>query len=845
MKKVLLLLVSVLLTFGLGACDLFDDPETILDCIEDPTGPDCDPNVLLADTVIANWDGSMEHVELVMDNMDFSGSMKQTITFDAVIDDEYQAVSINVEIVDSYVFGEFDKMHRLMTLTVVADGEENEVVTEMIYAEVETGVHVYVNIAGIKQLLVDQMETEVVEAMEALGLDEDWVQFKFDDTLANVIEIEVLKDMLVEVFYKEVGVNFFYDLQDEIELDLGFDFEAYGVDLGLFVDYILDENFVQAELLLENVQFDAMLAAFDVVVVADIVSGWLVENQVIVETALPLYDFSPQLVVLEATGFVAWYNQLEVHEQEFFMSMIEDSEALEMFLHHQEGDLAHFIVMEILNDEYNELQDMVGLDFDALVIAMDNLDYDAFFAEDFMLADLFQAIYDGQDAFDVYVAGLVATAPQTAAILAPFSETVMYLEDVKSLIDDLELGFDNLSMFAEYFTMEYYVQNNMATLGVEATVDNNVLTTITFDNYGTLANDLLDDVYWYLDSFSSFEMPYVDPINCPTSEECEIIPLDEIELELNNMGPIEASMLYNPASLDYMEITIDFADVINDYFTTLDGAPVNPIQVLELTIKVEEAATVTLPTQVSVANEVAEDFAKFSLFMYAYGVMEDLRWNLENGYEDLSFLVGATTSFEDAMIDASPAFDLDLSMVTVSGTAQDPVISIELFWIDGTNVFTSVITKLELEDVVGGGSGAPSAAEYQMYLAKVDPANYSTTKLFLMYLLDSGPELDSIMNPEKDRIWSDALAMENAAKLYCSQTSCTTYQQLSWSQLSPYVEALDVDYYELDDINVIVAEKSEQGWYITLEARGQGNFEFPNWIVPSFGGRDDVQEDWD
>ena len=847
MKKFLLLFVSLLAVFGLGACDVFDNPEDILDCIEDPSGPDCDPNILLADTVIANWDGSMEHVELVMDNMDFSESMTQTITFDAIIDDGYTTVNINLEMVDSYVFGEMNKMHRQMTQTMLIDGEEIVVSSEVLYVEVETGVHVYVNIADIRQLLADEMQTEVLDAMDAVGLTEDWVQFKFDDTLANVIEIEVLKEMLKEVFWKEVGANFFYDLQDEVELELGFDFGSYGVDLGLFVEYILDEDFVQAEALLDAVDFNTMLTDFDVVVVADVVSNWLVENQVAVELALPGYDFSGQLVVLETTGFVAWFNQLTVEEQDYFMMEVEDFDALEVFLHHQNGDLAHFIVMEILLDPESDLSEMDGLDFDALVDAMDALDYEAFYAEEIMLSELFQAIFDGQDAFDVYVAGLGTTAPQTASILAPFSETVMYLEDVFAFVEDIELGFENLSMFAEYFTMEYYVQNNMAVLDVEATEDNNVLTTITLDNYGTLANDLFNDFYWYMDSFNSFEMPYVAPVNCPVGEECEVVPLDEIENGLNQLGPIEVGMLYNPASLDYMEIKIDLANVLVELFNSegMDASD-NPIEKLEITIKVEEGATVTIPTNVSVANEIAEDFAKFSLIMYVWDVMDDVEYDIMNEYDDMDLLVGTTTSLTDAMIQLSPAFDHDLSMITVSGTVMDPVVSIDLYWIDGTRVFTDVITKLELEEVVGNDSGAPSAAEYQMYLAKIDPANYSTTKLFLMYLLDEDMDNYEVdFGWDAEWIYADALAVEAAAQLYCAQTSCDSNQVLTWGDVSPYVEGIDTNYYDLYDSNIVVAELYDGSWYIHLEASGQGNLEFPDWISPSDADPSYVSEDWD
>ena len=52
-----------------------------------------------------------------------------------------------------------------------------------------------------------------------------------------------------------------------------------------------------------------------------------------------------------------------------------------------------------------------------------------------------------------------------------------------------------------------------------------------------------------------------------------------------------------------------------------------------------------------------------------------------------------------------------------------------------------------------------------------------------------------IENTNKDAVVSDALAIENGARLYCAQSTCAPAQALTWNQVKPYVEGLtEADY---------------------------------------------------
>ncbi|KFZ26452.1 MAG: Fimbrial protein precursor [Candidatus Izimaplasma bacterium HR2] len=85
-----------------------------------------------------------------------------------------------------------------------------------------------------------------------------------------------------------------------------------------------------------------------------------------------------------------------------------------------------------------------------------------------------------------------------------------------------------------------------------------------------------------------------------------------------------------------------------------------------------------------------------------------------------------------------------------------------------------------------------------------------------------------IDNTQKDAILADAIAIENAANLFCAQTTCEAVgtETLTWAELSSYVTGIDgADYYEFDSVaspaadvtgDVIIATLTTNGWEIQL-----------------------------
>ena len=105
-----------------------------------------------------------------------------------------------------------------------------------------------------------------------------------------------------------------------------------------------------------------------------------------------------------------------------------------------------------------------------------------------------------------------------------------------------------------------------------------------------------------------------------------------------------------------------------------------------------------------------------------------------------------------------------------------------------------------------------------------------------------------IDNTQKDAIVADAIAVENAANLYCAQTTCTLTQELTWVLIEPYTKGIDATYYEFDLVasvgsddagDVVVAVQGSGLWTVTLTADTTGEYEWPA-AIPSQSSRTNV-----
>ena len=765
MKKIISLMLIGLFVVTLAACGgdtgTLDD---ILDCIGDPTAEGCedlipDPNddrtaeEILADTIIENFDGNLTHITALLELLDFGDSMEVETEFSFSVIEDGTTNYIHVVMIDNRVEDEDGiLLHRILNIDI----DEEEITIDLIFQEVPTGVHVFLNFEPIKQKMIENGDQEVIDGFDIIGINEDWLMFKFDDSLENMVEIEVIKDIFVSAFFEEFGDTFFYDLQYEIDLELTIDpISTYGIDIGLFVDYLIDEDFTSAELMLDTIDYENLVLDLDMNYLVPEIVILLTDNKV--ELDLAMFTTDVHIANIEALGTEAWLDSLTEDEIIILADILIDEFAAEgdpdvseMLTQYYAGTLDHYLVMLFLDDPdvAYELSMIPGFDSVAFTNIMDNLDYDAFYLEMVDVEGLFNAIYEGQAAFDLFVTDLAITAPEHASIFEAFSGIVVELEQYMSIVDDIDYAFENLSIFDEFFTLDYYLDNNILTTEIEVTDDFGILTTITLEPiaYVFIFQDLIDEAVVYLDGFQTFDLPYIEFINCPPGETCEPLPeYSELMIDLALLGEVEYTISYYPSNPGEVITKIDFTDFINKLVMMDETVTQEPVIELSLKVTVRENGTVTVPTEVSDINMIAEDFAKFSLSVLAYEALEDVSMYYMDNFGEFTLDFGDTRqldTFED-YLDLSLAFDLNMSYVEVGGSVLAPDYSIQLFWHDGTPVFTGPVGLVELLDVVGPGvDGPPTADIYQYYVDKVDAENFNMTKLLFVYIFN---ETDSLI----------------------------------------------------------------------------------------------------
>jgi predicted heme/steroid binding protein len=748
-----------------------DDPECEeppVDCAVTPDDPECDepvecetgyelvgedcvlidtrtPQEILADAIVANWDGSLEHVEAIWDTIGTNGAYQMETIYNLTVEEDGVTEQINIHMTDRYVDGPNMIIHRLIEVDFVDDHAEFEVLFE----ETDSGVKVYYNTSFLREMLItaeNDPNGEILEVLAALDADNEWFMFTFDDSLANMVELEVLKDMLQAAFIQEFGEDFFYDLQDELNLELDVDLDLdYSINLGMLFDYIYDNDWTNVETELNSWDVELLVSDLDAMyLVPEIVLelGYAEAGLLLID---PTIDVAAWVLELETNGTEAWVNSLTDEEILVLVEYYTDEEVVMVIGLVQTGELDDYLLEQLLEDPgfHDALMEVPGLDVVAFELALENLDLDALYLEDVDLSGLPEAVYEGQMAFDLFVAELALSAPEFASLLAPFSGTVQLGEDYKVYVDDAIYAFENLPMFEEYFTLDYYVDNDLLVYGIEVSDDVEIVTTVTLDASEStqLFIDLMGTVWEYGDGFESFAMPYVEFINCPAGMEClPFAEYAEILSNLNQLGDVELSYVYDPSNPESVTTVIDLTSIASSLHTM--GGNSGTIVNASITIIETDIDTFNAPTDVADVNAIAQEFAKFSLILNGYEYLEGVSEYYEENPTELPTMATdiPLSFFEDVY--PSYAFDHEMSFVTIGLDVSDPLnivynYEITLYWLDGTEVFDEAIGWDELYLNFGPGTGAPGRTEYLFFLDLVHDDNFSMTKLALVYLWEN------------------------------------------------------------------------------------------------------------
>lgn len=444
-------------------------------------------------------------------------------------------------------------------------------------------------------------------------------------------------------------------------------------------------------------------------------------------------------------------------------------EAFRAALELEEGP--EWVVNEIFSNPFiTEALVNLGMNplFDQTIIATNFMavDFDLLALEEIDVKALGTAIQAGPTAYAAYLVTLELTAPNSAAILEVLVPAVETAEPYMMYVDDMVYAFDGLSLLEDFIDPSYYL-DNILDIEVSATVDFQVLTVFDIDGlaYATLFNDLKTNFGSYLAGFDTMtDYPYDEDFVCldATDDDCDDLELNKITALLTTLQKTEGYMLMDPSDPTWFELEIDFTDLADGlvaynytniaaekgYIAHADNGDLTGVTEMIIMIRVEDEAVITLPLEsvTTDVNMVVQDVAKFAMTMEALEYLENIAaMYVDEGVTMLLELEDFTIYLEDIDdVEFSGAFDLELSFVSIEIPHINGVLnvtgkieySITLYWLDGTLVFDGPVGLLEVAGYMLDGD-LTSEAAFESMVGKVAEENWHTSKLFMVYLLDS------------------------------------------------------------------------------------------------------------
>lgn len=478
------------------------------------------------------------------------------------------------------------------------------------------------------------------------------------------------------------------------------------------------------------------------------------------------YDATQAIIDLQTVGYVDFMtNYLSEADVAVLMDALLYPFLEDLYQAIQDGEVAEFVVSTVFNDPH--VLDLLanapmGLPVDTSILAANMLaiDFDALVLENVDLEALLTAIYEGQTSFDAFVLALETSAPNSALILEVLSPAVSELQPYMAYVDDVQYAMDGLSVFEHYFTTDYWLNDSNMDMDLDVTDEFYVETIMTLDPimYQSVLQDLLDDLNTYLLGFNMLPFPYDENWECvdPLDENCEDMDISMIMAMLTQFGDLNVSVLIDPSDATWMEIQFDLTDFLdvlvaqgnawilddpeyvadpyNDIMTGINNATI--------TITMSEGGTIEYPTEVSNVNVIAEDVAKFAMVMEVRDYLRELVWHYEMYPSELLGLATDDYYFSDFyFLDISQVFDPELSTIGVDYTFNPldpyamPDFSIALYWLDGTEALTGSLNLADLALLFNEDNELVDQNAFDTMVGYVNDANFNTTKLFLMFLL--------------------------------------------------------------------------------------------------------------
>lgn len=653
MKKLFMLLLTAVAALTLSACggnedieceanEFVVDGECVgLDNIEDLNSDQ------IAELIMDEFDGGLGHLGTAMSGMNFDESSELVIEGTiAVIED---GTTMNAHVKSTQKTAMIDgKMAYYQKQEITVD--EMTVVEEMISVEVEGGMDLYFNVGGFLDALDMQEKAEATAYLDAFNLGDEWLMFHFEDSLENMVELEVAKDFILEILEDEFGMNPFVEMQEQLELDSEIDFDAYNFNL-VEIGVLLEANdYAGIGTYLENVDFIGLQEEL-----MDMENGGMV-------VAPPLVD------------------------------PIELEEAL------------------LAMDHAAFLEELETFDFEMMVTK----------------------VSEGETAFEAYVAGL-NEFPEIKALLTPMVPIVGALEE-EDVLDEIAFIAERMSDFEEYFTYQYYIDEEFLAVSAEIVDGDNILTTATIDptNFDNVFEDFVTDLYWFMYEFPNSDLGYVENLNCPSSQTCEEFDaISEVADVTANLDSLTVEFLYDPSGDKSMSMTLDAADFLQSIADEDEYASVT-FNTAEISVSMSEGATITVPSN---AGNVQDAIDELVMLGFMESIQSKVR-TLQNelGWNPVPDGTYTLETYPQWHRFDTPAFDQDMSTIVIAGGEA----TVTLYWRDGSMVLDSAVTHEELEMLWEDNMYDNSMTRTKLLnvIGEINAADFSTGKAVVYMMFD-------------------------------------------------------------------------------------------------------------
>lgn len=259
MKKLFMLLAATILALTLSACggneDLECDENQVAvgdQCIGLDNMEDLNPDQI-ADLLVDEFDGGLGHLGTAMQGMNFEDSSEMTIEGNISMTENSQLMADAHLVMTSKVAMIDGKRAYYQKQEITIDG--TTMMQESIMVEVVDGVDVYVNIGGFLDGLSAREKVDIESMLTAFNLNVDWVMYHFEDSLENMVELEVAKDLFLDILEDEIGPNPFNELHDQLELELDINLDAYNLSIIALGALLESSDYAGIKTYLENVDF--------------------------------------------------------------------------------------------------------------------------------------------------------------------------------------------------------------------------------------------------------------------------------------------------------------------------------------------------------------------------------------------------------------------------------------------------------------------------------------------------------------------------------------------------------------------------------------------------------------